>query len=284
MKKIYQMTMDEVIRRINTRLPKKGIAFGVPRGGATVAAIMAGMGRKTTQNPECADFIVDDIIDSGKTFKRWKSWFPELPFCALVDSNVDKGLGWIQFPWEHEAKRDVEDNVVRLLEYIGEDPNREGLRDTPKRVVKAWGEMTSGYQIDPKTVLGTNFEGEGYDQLILCRGIEFTSLCEHHMLGFSGVAHVAYIPSKRVVGLSKMARLVDCFARRLQIQERLTQQVARTMHEVLKPKGVGVMFVAKHSCMSCRGVMKQQSEMVTTSLMGCFREHKVKEEFLIQCR
>ena len=174
--------------------------------------------------------------------------------------------------------------MVRLLEFVGEDPAREGLLDTPKRVVKAWREMTAGYAVDPKTVLDTHFDGDGYDQMVICKGIEFTSACEHHMLPFTGVAHVAYIPRKRVVGLSKMARLVDCFARRLQIQERMTQQIARTMQDVLKPLGVAVMVEAKHSCMSCRGVGKQQSSMVTTSLLGVFREHKVKEEFLLQVK
>lgn len=192
--------------------------------------------------------------------------------------------------WEHGiieppfGRSAAEKAVCDLLTWIGEDPDREGLRDTPRRVVKAWREMTSGYAVDPKALLGRDFHGEGYDQMIMCRHIEFQSVCEHHLLGFAGVAHVAYIPAKRVVGLSKMARLVDCFAKRLQIQERLTQQVAKTMHDVLRPRGVGVMVVAKHSCMSCRGVQKHQSEMVTTALLGCFRLHKVKEEFLLQCR
>jgi len=171
-----------------------------------------------------------------------------------------------------------------LLKYIGEDPKREGLLDTPKRVIKAWEEMTVGYKMDPKAILGTTFDGSGYDQMVICKDIEFVSSCEHHMLPFIGVAHVAYIPRKRVVGLSKMARLVDCFARRLQIQEKMTRQIAETMQGVLSPLGVAVMIEAKHSCMSCRGVGKQQSSMVTTCLLGVFKEHKVKEEFLLQIK
>ena len=185
---------------------------------------------------------------------------------------------------EPVSQAEAEYAVKDLLWFIGENPAREGLLDTPKRVVKAWREMTVGYSVDPKTVLGTHFDGDGYDQMVICKGIEFTSACEHHMLPFTGIAHVAYIPRKRVVGLSKMARLVDCFARRLQIQERMTQQIARTMQDVLKPLGVAVMVEAKHSCMSCRGVSKQQSSMVTTCLLGVFREHKVKEEFLLQVK
>lgn len=173
--------------------------------------------------------------------------------------------------------------VKTLLRYIGEDPEREGLLDTPRRVVKAWDELTIGYSVDPSELLDTSFDGGKYDQMIVLRNIEFQSTCEHHLLPFSGVAHVAYIPRGRVVGISKMARLVDCFGRRLQIQEQMTQQVCRSMMEHLKARGAGVKLVAHHSCMSCRGVMKHQSELVTTCLLGCFKDHKVREEFLMHC-
>jgi len=177
---------------------------------------------------------------------------------------------------EQEAK-----NAVRtILLYLGEDPDREGLKDTPKRVIKAWDEMTEGYGLEPETILATAFQPDGYDEMVLCRDIEFYSTCEHHMLPFSGVAHVAYVPSRRVVGLSKMARLVDCFARRLQIQERLTRQIADTMQAVLKPKGVGVVVQARHLCMACRGVMKQRSTMVTSALLGVMRKPEARNEFL----
>lgn len=177
---------------------------------------------------------------------------------------------------EHDAK-----NAVRtILLYLGEDPDREGLKDTPSRVIKAWDEMTEGYGLEPKTILATAFQPDGYDEMVLCRDIEFHSTCEHHMLPFSGVAHVAYVPSTRVVGLSKMARLVDCFARRLQIQERLTRQIADTMQSVLKPKGVGVIIQARHLCMACRGVIKQRSVMVTSALLGVMRHSEARNEFL----
>ena len=149
---------------------------------------------------------------------------------------------------------------------------RAGIEKTPGRVVKSWLELFSGYGQDPKAVLGTTFEQEGYkyDQLILCRDIELYSTCEHHMLPFVGKAHVAYIPTERVVGLSKLARLVEVFARRLQIQEKLTSQIADTIDEVLEPKGVGVVIRSQHFCMCARGVGKQDSSMVTSALRGCF--------------
>lgn len=185
---------------------------------------------------------------------------------------------------ERATEEQAAEAVRTLLSYVGEDPAREGLLDTPRRVVHAWDEVTAGYGQSPEDILATDFDKDGYDEMVVCRGIEFCSCCEHHMLPFTGVAHVGYIPRRRVVGLSKMARLVDCFARRLQIQERLTQQVADAMMKHLSPLGVGVVVQAKHSCMSCRGVMKQQSEMVTASLLGVFRKPEVRAEFLAHCR
>lgn len=181
---------------------------------------------------------------------------------------------------EAEAKAAVR----TILSYIGEDPDREGLKDTPRRVVSAWDEMTQGYGQDPEVVLGTDFDGDGYDEMIVVPHIEFVSCCEHHMLPFLGEAHVGYIPRRRIVGLSKVARLVDVFARRLQVQERLTKQVADAIRNVLNPRGVGVAIRAKHSCMSCRGVMKQRAEMVTCTLYGVFRKPEVRAEFMAHCR
>lgn len=172
-------------------------------------------------------------------------------------------------------------NAVRtLLLHMGEDPAREGLLDTPKRVVKAWREMTEGYTLDPVAILGTDFEANGYDEMIVCRDIEFVSVCEHHLLPFTGVAHVGYVPRRRVVGLSKMARLVDCYARRLQIQENMTKQIADTMQRVLNPLGVAVIVQARHSCMSCRGVRKASASMVTTQLVGVLRKPAARAEFM----
>ena len=171
-----------------------------------------------------------------------------------------------------------------LLQYIGEDPDREGLHDTPARFVRSLDELTSGYSLDPASILNTHFDSGGYDEMVVCRGIEFNSTCEHHMLPFQGVACVGYIPKQRVVGLSKMARLVDCFARRLQIQEKMTHEIATVMQGCLNPRGVGVVLRAKHLCMSCRGVRKPFAEMVTCSLTGVFRKPFVRAEFLAHCQ
>lgn len=172
------------------------------------------------------------------------------------------------------SEGDAQRAIRTLLSYIGEDPNREGLQDTPDRVVRAWEEMTAGYTQSPADILSRDFDGGAYDEMIALPWIEFYSTCEHHMLPFSGFAHVAYIPSKknpRVVGLSKMARLVDCFAKRLQIQEKMTMQVADAMQAHLKPAGVAVVIQAKHGCMACRGVQKHKSVMVTSQMRGAFR-------------
>jgi len=172
--------------------------------------------------------------------------------------------------------------ITNLLLLLGEDPTRDGLKDTPKRVIKALQEMTSGYQEDPAEILSRQFDVQ-YDELVVCKDISFVSLCEHHMLPFTGTAAVGYIQKEggKVVGLSKLARLVLCFAKRFQVQERLTQQIALALMEHLQCEGCGVLINAAHSCMSCRGVMQPNSKMVTSSLLGVFREDpKVRSEFL----
>lgn len=161
--------------------------------------------------------------------------------------------------------------VTAVLANIGEDINREGLLDTPKRVVKSWDELYKGYSLDPKSILKTSFASDGYDQIVLLKDIEFFSTCEHHMLPFFGKAHVAYIPRNRVVGLSKLARLVECYSRRLQIQERLTKQVVEALVKELRPVGAACVIEAKHFCMVARGVNKQNSVMTTSEVAGVFR-------------
>lgn len=170
--------------------------------------------------------------------------------------------------------------VKQMLFEIGEDPEREGLLDTPKRVSKSWGELYSGYRKNPADILGTTFDGEGYQQMIVVKDIEMFSTCEHHMLPFFGKAHVAYIPNKRVVGLSKIARLVEIYSRRLQIQERLTKEIGKAIQEHLDPLGVMVVLEAKHFCMVARGVNKQHSSMITSEVLGAFTEEHVRNEFL----
>src|SRR6266481_2991303 len=180
-----------------------------------------------------------------------------------------------------KGEETIADLVRKMLTLIGEDPNREGLRRTPERFEKAVRYLTSGYRQDPEKLLNGAMFSVCYDEMVVVKDIELYSLCEHHLLPFFGKCHVAYIPNKRVVGLSKIPRLVNMFSRRLQIQERLTNQIARAIEEELKPIGVGVIVEARHLCMVMRGVEKQNSQTVTSAMLGAFRENvQTREEFL----
>jgi GTP cyclohydrolase I len=174
-----------------------------------------------------------------------------------------------------------EDSVRVQLELLGEHPDREGLVKTPGRVARSMAFLTQGYQQDARTVIGDAMFEEEHSNMILVRDIELYSMCEHHMLPFFGKAHIAYIPDGKIVGLSKLARVVDIFARRLQVQERLTVEIAQALTDVLKPRGVGVVIEAAHLCMMMRGVQKQNSTTVTSAVLGTFREDsKTRDEFL----
>lgn len=175
-------------------------------------------------------------------------------------------------------KAQAEESVRNILKFIGEDPSREGLIKTPHRVVKAFQELTEGYSQDPKQILSTTFSAE-YDEMVVVKKIQFWSLCEHHLLPFHGTATVGYLPRDRVVGLSKIGRLVHCFSKRLQIQEQMTQQIAHAMMEHLNPRGVGVIVEATHQCMAMRGV-KTPAVMTTSCLLGEFRKPETRAEFL----
>ncbi len=167
-----------------------------------------------------------------------------------------------------------------ILGRLGEDPDRDGLLQTPSRVEKSMAFLTKGYQEDPGKILrGALFEVD-YDEMVIVKDIEMFSLCEHHMLPFFGKVHVAYIPNGKVIGLSKIARLVEVFARRLQVQERLTRQIADTIQEAIHPQGVGVVIEARHLCMMMRGIEKQNSSTVTSAMVGCFRQKETRAEFL----
>jgi GTP cyclohydrolase IA len=172
------------------------------------------------------------------------------------------------------TQAEAEAAVRTLLRWAGEDPAREGLRDTPARVARSYLELFSGYDIDPVALLERTFEEvEGYDEIVLLRDIRLESYCEHHMVPIIGRAHVAYLPGTRVVGISKLARVVDAYAKRLQIQERLTVQIANTINEVLQPRGVAVVIEAGHQCMTTRGVHKPGVSMVTSRMLGAFRDN-----------
>jgi GTP cyclohydrolase I len=178
-------------------------------------------------------------------------------------------------------KQPIAPLVKQILESLGEDTGREGLVRTPERVERALQFLTSGYQMDVNKVVNGALFAVKYDEMVIMKDIEFFSMCEHHMLPFFGKVHVAYIPRDRVIGLSKLPRLVDVFARRLQIQERMTQQIAQTIQELIKPVGVGVICEARHFCMMMRGVEKQHSGAVTSAMLGAFRNRKeTRDEFL----
>lgn len=175
----------------------------------------------------------------------------------------------------------MQDTIRQIFDYIGEDRNREGLKGTPDRVVRSWEHIYSGYSQDPHEVLSTVFEDGACDEMVVLKNIEFYSMCEHHMLPFFGSISVGYIPDRKVVGISKLARLVEVFSRRLQIQEKMTGQIADTIMEVLQPKGAMVVCEAKHLCMVMRGVEKQQSVMVTSAVRGLFKsDSRTREEFM----
>ena len=183
---------------------------------------------------------------------------------------------------ERPSARDAEEAVRTLLRWAGDDPDREGLRDTPERVARAYGEWFSGYGVDPVDILARVFEEvEGYDDMVVLRDIRFESHCEHHMAPIIGKAHVGYLPRKRVVGISKLARLVEAYSRRLQVQEKMTAQIANALMDVLEPAGAAVVMEGEHHCMSTRGIHKHGVTMVTSTMLGNFRsDPRTRKEFM----
>ena len=185
-------------------------------------------------------------------------------------------------PVERPTTAEAESAVRTLLRWAGDDPDREGLLDTPGRVVRAYRQWFRGYEEDPVAMLQRTFEEvEGYDEMVVLRDIRFESFCEHHLAPIIGVAHVGYIPTDRVIGISKLARLVDAYSKRLQVQEKMTAQIANTLMTVLKPRGVAVVMEGEHHCMSTRGVHKHGVSMVTSTMLGGFRDdHRTRKEFM----
>lgn len=259
-------------------------AWPIPRGGVpALYALMQLMPRiEFADSPEEATFFFDDIIDSGRTMEETCEAYPNKPFFALVNKLEDMVWSdtWVVFPWEGESTGSIENNIVRLLQYVGEDPSRTGLLETPHRVAKAWEHWCSGYGKDPAAILKTFEDGaENYDEMVIVNNIPLTSTCEHHMCVFAGYASIAYIPNGKVVGLSKIPRLLEIYAKRLQVQERITQQVTDALMRVLNPRGAACVIEAEHFCMSSRGVKIHGASTVTSSLKGVFRELAVREEF-----
>jgi GTP cyclohydrolase I len=275
---IFQTLNERRAGRVNRLL-----IYPVPRGGIPAAqAVLAAWNNipmsgklqmAITDSPRRAHVIIDDIIDSGETRLRHEIY--GVPFYALIDKTETETPDpmWYVFPWERMVNEaGPEENIRRIIEFIGDDPNRNGLKETPSRVVRSYAELFSGYKADLSTVFKT-FDDIPYDEMIVLRDIDFYSNCEHHMLPFFGKVHIAYIPNgPKVIGLSKMARLVEVFARRLQVQERLTHQIADALDEGLVPLGCACIIQAKHFCMMCRGAHQQNAVMETSALRGVMRD------------
>jgi len=257
--------------------------YGIPRGGIPVAIIVQSRLANAilVDTPEEANIFIDDITDSGATQEKWLERYPNVQFFfSLIDKRDKLSEAWYVFPWEAAVdETSPTENIRRCLEYIGEDVKREGLLETPERVVKSWNRLYGGYRQNVKDVLKV-FENDTSDEMVVLKDIEFYSTCEHHMLPFFGKAHIAYIPSGKVVGISKLARILEVYARRLQIQERLCQQITGALMEYLQPKGAACVLEAQHFCMTSRGVEKQNSLMVTSSLTGVFRDTATRAEFM----
>lgn len=258
--------------------------YGVPRGGVPIATMLVGIegingSLRLADSPEDCDFVVDDIVDSGATMRAIKAKYPSIRFFSAVDKAVADE--WVVFPWEKgtSEQQGPEENVRRMMEYIGEDVNREGLVETPARVIRSYDKLFGGYKQDPASVMKT-FEDGACDSMVLLKNIDFYSTCEHHMLPFFGKCHIAYIPNGRVIGVSKLARLMEIFSRRMQIQERVGQQITQALEKYLRPRGAACVIEAQHFCMTSRGVEKQNAKMVTSSLTGVFKENaSTRQEF-----
>lgn len=275
----YHATWAEILEALELIDSEDNTVYGVPRGGMIAAGFLKRA--KNTPFPEKANIILDDIIDSGKTKKEYEEKYQGVSFVALFDKmGTDKNIGWVIFPWEAESP-DITDNIVRILQYIGEDVNREGLLETPKRVVNSWKEIFSGYEQDPKALFKC-FETDAYGGMVYKKNIEFFSTCEHHMLPFSGVAHIGYIPNGCYIGASKLGRLLDVYAQRLQIQERIAEQITTALMDYLNPLGAACVIEAKHNCIACRGVKKINSIYGYSSMKGAFMDNAAaRTEFMM---
>ena len=273
---MISLTWEDVDARLSA-LPLDGEkVWGIPRGGAICAGLARQFGVDIVESPESATIALDDIIDSGATSRAVRADYG-LTTVALVDKGREETDDWIHFPWEEPPEQDIGESVRRVIEYLGDDPKRNGLAGTPGRVVRSWATLFEGYDEDAASLL--TWFMDDTDEMIICKGIQFYSTCEHHMLPFFGTVAIGYIPDGKVLGISKLARVVNTYARRLQIQERLTRQIGELINPFVD--GVGVHVEAQHLCMMARGVQQQDSTMVTNYLTGPFRDQpETRTEFL----
>ena len=280
MRNINKKEYDKLISELATKLKNKGIksVYGVPKNGSIIAeSLWLQHAIELKENPDEADAMVDDLIDSGRTRNKYEKY--KKPFYVLVDKKDNE---WIHFWFEKKQDDDAEDLIVRLFENIGENPNREGLKDTPKRVVKMWKEIFRGYDETQKpkiTVFDNGVDGLTYDNMVIDTG-DFYSQCEHHMVPFFGQYWFAYIPDKKILGISKVARLVDFHSSKLQIQERLVKDVLDDLEKELQPLGIALVMKGEHLCKTMRGV-KKKGYMITSDLRGVFKEKpETRAEFM----
>jgi GTP cyclohydrolase I len=280
-------TWNEVRAECNRHdAPLSKAIFGIPRGGVPIALLLEReRGCVIVDEPQKASVLVDDVRDSGGTANRWSEKYSLPVWCAFEKETYSE---WLEMPWErYEESSGAAEAVTRFLQAlelpIANQMGVGGMKDTPDRFVRAMGELTSGYGDNPTEILERRFP-VSYDEMIAVRDIHFWSLCEHHLLPFHGTVTVGYVPGEGgVVGLSKLARLVHCFSRRFQIQERLTAEIASTMENELKPMGCGVVIRATHLCMAMRGI-RSPAEMVTSDLRGVMRDATPRAEFLALTR
>ena len=276
---LHQMTWEEVKTKLSSVASVVGDSplYGIPRGGAICAGLLYQWGLRIVDRPEAARFIIDDIVANGDTRQRYQEKYPQAQFLSLIEK-ADPG-DWYVFPWEHDRQTDMDDIIHRIITSIGDDPSREGLRETPRRVIQSWQEIFSGYTEDVDSIL--KWFDSTADEMVILRNIHFWSTCEHHMQPFWGHADIAYIPRGKVIGISKLARLTNAIARRLQIQENLTAQIGQALLRDGNIWDVGVSITSKHTCMIARGVRQENSEMTTNFLYGAFKDDPAtRAEFL----
>ena len=276
MKHINKEKYDELIDIMSKKII--GNVYGVPKNGSIIAESLSKYPDITlVEKPEDADFIVDDLIDSGRTKKRFEKY--TAPFVAMIDKNNTE---WISFWFEKDKVDEDEDLVARMIETIGENPNREGLIDTPRRVVKMWKELFRGYDPEQKpkiTIFDNGADGLTYDNMVIDTG-DFYSQCEHHMVPFFGKYWFAYIPDKKILGISKVARIIDYHSAKLQIQERLVKDVLDDLEKALQPKGIALVMEGEHLCKTMRGA-KKKGKMMTSDLRGVFLTNSdARSEFM----
>ena len=295
MKTIDHLEYSDAIKKLEASVKDLDFdtVYGIPRGGQYPAAMLAqDMGKKLIFDPSEIDgktLVVDDLCDSGATIEKFRNEHAAAKFAVVYLKEGGKDFPWLShgtalegdwlvFPDEHDGG--IEENAKRILQYIGEDVTREGLIETPKRMHRAWDEIFAGYKTDPHDLVKTFVQGTCKEMVIL-KNAEFYSTCEHHFFPFFGHCSIGYIPNKKVIGVSKLARLLDCYSKRMQIQERMTTQIADFLEQELEARGVYVVCEGVHFCMTSRGVKKQDASMVTSAIRGEFMQNSaMRAEFL----